>query len=281
MRQLLQAENVAEYIILLNNDTVVEPDWLSKLIESAKQNQADIVSSKMIDYYERHKMDNAGHLMLNTAEVIPVGHGASVQDFTETIENLGACAGAGLYSSKMLKELGIFDEHFSTGYEDAEIGIRAMVLGYKCIFEPKAIVYHKMGRSVKKIFNYDYSLSIQKHILYSYFKLMPIGVILITIPSFLFKYFSMLMIDLIFWRPKYLKIMFQSLKETFVDDFRIIRKARRDFMDNHSPVSSIEILKKQTFFLLFDIRRFYKYFIQNKHSAFDTYGKVESIDMKD
>ena len=278
MREIINRNDLPEYIILLNNDTVVDPEWLQNLVASAKRNNADIVSSKMIDYYERNKMDNSGHMMLNTGEVIPVAHGLPVDEYVEGKENLGACAGAALYSSKMLKRIGLFDERFNTGYEDAEIGIRAVVLGYKCFFEPTAIVYHKMGRSVKKVFNYDYSLSIQKHIWYSYLKLMPISVILITLPSFVFKYFSMLIIDLVFWKPQYLKIMYQSLKETFIDDFSEIRIAREKFMSNYKPISSSKILRKQTFFLLFDIKRFYKFYILRKTSALDSYGKVESVE---
>lgn len=278
LKIILNQENLPNYVFLLNNDTVIDPDWMKSLISSAKENQADMVSSKMIDYYERHKMDNAGHLMLNTAEIIPVGHGQPIGEYNNGKENLGACAGAALYSTKMLRRMGIFDERFTTGYEDAEIGIRATVLGYKCYYEPTAIVFHKMGRSVKKIFNYEYTLSIQKHILYSYLKLMPIGVIIVTMPSFLIKYLFMFFINILFLRKKYLKIMYQSLKETFLNDFGEIRSARKQFMQQHKPISSLDILFKQTFFLFFDIRRFYKYFILNKVSAFDTYGKVETAD---
>ena len=42
-----------EYIALLNNDTKVEIEWLSNLVKSAKTNEADIVSSKMINYFNQ------------------------------------------------------------------------------------------------------------------------------------------------------------------------------------------------------------------------------------
>lgn len=277
LRQLLQQPNIPEYIALLNNDTVIEPTWLKNLLQSAKTHQAGIVASKMIDYFEREKMDNAGHMMLNTGEVIPVGHGQPVSNFNIATENIGACAGAALYSTKMLVDIGIFDEHFTTGYEDAEFGIRAVVAGYKSWYEPSAVVYHKMGQSIKKIFNFDYSLSIQKHILYSYFKLMPLPVILLAIPSFLFKYLAMLTINIIFWRKKFLKLMIQSIWGTFSEDWHLIKRARKQFKSNHKRIGTLRLLRKQTFFLWFDVSRFYKYFIQNKPSAFDTYGKVESI----
>ena len=265
-----------EYVVLLNNDTVPAIDWLENLVESAKKNQADIVSSKMVDFFEPEKMDNAGHMMLNTGEVLPIGHGEPVENYTKGFENMGACAGAALYRTAMLKDIGIFDEHFDTGYEDAELGIRAVITGYKCWYEPTAIVYHKMGQSIKKIFNYEYSLTIQKHIWYSYVKLMPYRVIAMTLPSFLVKYTAMLVINLVFWRTKFMKIMFQSLKEALWDEIDTTLEARENFYIA-KKLAVFSLLKKQHFFLWIDIKRFYKYFILHEHSALDVYGKVEKV----
>lgn len=265
-----------EYVVLLNNDTVATENWLENLVIAATTNQAAVVSSKMVDFFEPEKMDNAGHMMLNTGEVLPIGHGESVDGYTKGFENMGACAGAALYTTAMLKDIGIFDEHFNTGYEDAELGIRAVITGYKCWYEPTAIVYHKMGQSIKKIFNYEYSLTIQKHIWYSYFKLMPLRGIILTLPSFVVKYTAMLLINLVFWRTKFMKIMFQSLKEALWDEINVTLQSRRDF-HLKKQISIFSLLQKQHFFLWIDIKRFYKYFILNQHSALDVYGKVEKI----
>lgn len=276
LRQILAAKAVPEFVALLNNDTEVEQTWLGNLLEGAKRYKADVLSSKMIDYYERDKMDNAGHLMLNTGEVIPVGHGQPSIDYNVAKENMGACAGAALYSTPMLRGIGVFDEHFDTGYEDAELGLRAIVCGYECWYEPTAIVYHKMGRSIKKVFNYEYSLSIQKHIWYSYLKLMPIDIIIVSIPSFLFKYIAMLIVNLLFQRKKFLKIMFQSLKEAIWDNRKVTLQARKK-IHSKRKIKSFSLSKKQNFFLWTDITRFYKYFILNRHTSMDVYGKVEKV----
>ena len=275
MREILSRPIIPEYIALLNNDTAVKKDWLSNLLNSAAINKASMVSSKMIDYYERAKMDNAGHLMLNTGEVLPIGHGHFIGDYTEGFENMGACAGAALYSTKMLQEIGIFDEHFTTGYEDAELGVRAVIAGYKCWYEPDAIVYHKMGQSIKKIFNYSYSLSIQKHILYTYLKLMPSTVLLLTMPALIVKYSFMFVVLILFWRIKYLKLLFYSVKDTLTQDLPIILKKRAIFFTQQAEVrGAFSLRKRLSFFLWFDIKRFYRLFILNKISSLDVYGKV-------
>ena len=259
------------YVVLLNNDTAQEATWLEELVKSVQENQADMVTSKMINYFDRKVMDNAGHLMLNTAEVIPLASNEPINDWNEVTDNIGACAGAAIYSTAMLQEMGIFDEYFETGYEDAELGLRANVLGYKTIFEPKAVVYHKVQQSVKKIMNYEYILKIQLNIFYTYFKLLPLGVLLLNLPFLVFKYLAVIIIDIVFWRPKFLKMMLDALKHAFFIERKKIVAARRLFHQKHKTVSSWSILKKMTFFLWFDIKRFWKYVILAKKTEFEQY----------
>ncbi len=266
---------IYEYVVLLNNDTTPFDNWLKNLVQSAKDNQVAMVCSKMVDYYERTKMDNAGHMMLNTGEILPIGHGEPVDNYTKGFENMGASAGAALYTTQMLKDIGVFDEHFNTGYEDAELGVRAVIAGYKSWYEPTAVVYHKMGQSIKKIFDYDYSLKIQKHIIYTYFKLMPISVIILMSPFWIFRFLILLVISLLFLRLKYFKILFRSCKETLFNDFGIIKKARNTFFYEKKMITPSAILKKQTFFLFYDLKRFYKFFFQRQSSAMDSYGKSQ------
>jgi len=260
-----------EYVILLNNDTTVSDNWLENLLRSAQTHHADMIACKMVNYYDRKRMDNAGHKMLNTAEVIPLGYAESVEEWNTPHENMGACAGAALYSVPMLCDIGIFDEYFNTGYEDAELGIRANILGYRSIFEPTAIVYHKESQSVSKIMNYEYLLKIQLNIFYSYFKLMPMAALVINLPSLMFKYFSILIIDVLFIRPKFLKIMLHAMYRTLFTERKMILKARHTFHDKHKPISTLKLQQKMEFFLWFDIKRFVKYVILRRKTEFERY----------
>jgi len=269
MEMILKDHPDVEYIALLNNDTKVEVEWLSNLVKSAKSNGASMVSSKMIDYFNPNIMDNAGHQMLNTSEIIPYGHREPIENYNSVFENVGSCAGATLYSTKMLRQIGVFDEYFDTGYEDAEIGVRATVLGYKCIFEPSARVLHKISQSTNKIRDYEYVLKIQLNIFYTYFKLMPLTVLLVNLPSFLFKYGSVFLIDIVFYRPFFLRIMSDAFYRTFFKERKKILASRRAFFNKHKPISAWQILRKQTFFLFFDIRRFIKFMVLRKPTDFE------------
>ena len=272
LKVILSQSTYSQYIALLNNDTVVDPYWLSNLYSSALQYRASIISSKMINYFDRNTMDNAGHQMLNTGEILPIGHGHSIHQFEAVFENMGACAGAGLYSTKMLSEIGLFDEYFSTGYEDAELGVRAVMTGHKCIYEPSAIVYHKMGQSIKKVFNEAYAIDMQRKISYAYFKLMPSGNILINFPFYIIRLLFILLILGLLFRFKQAKIVLKSIRDILITELPHIRQARSKFL-NKISISTFSITKKQTFFLKNHIDRLFYFFSKNRQSALDVYGK--------
>lgn len=269
MREILASPNPPKYLVLLNNDTALDPQWLGNLVRCANETGAGMVSSKMVNYYDRRYMDNAGHRMLNTAEIIPIGFMEPVGKYGQRFENMGSCAGATLYSVEMLRHIGVFDEYFNTGYEDAEIGVRAVVLGYKAVFEPSAVVYHKISRSVNKIMNYEYLLKIQLNIFYSYFKLLPYPALLVSLPSLVFKYGAVLLIDVVFLRIRFLKIMSDAIYRTVFKERGKIAAARRAFFQKHRHVRSWPILRKMEFFLWFDIKRFVKYVVLRRPTTFE------------
>jgi len=268
LKELLTNPNYT-YIALLNNDAFPDPNWLEELYLAAEQQQSTMVTSKMINYFQPNKMDNAGHRMLNTAEIIPIGFEESIDEYKTPMVNMGACAGACLYSTAMLKDIGLFDNYFSTGYEDAELGVRANVLGYKTVYAPKAIVHHKISQSVSKIRDEEYVLKIQLNIFYTYFKLMPLGVVLLNIPFLVFKYIMVLILDVLFMRWKFLRIMSMAIYRSFFSERGRILKAREVFMKQHQPISSLMIIQKFEFFLWFDIKRFWKHFIKKQKTDFE------------
>ncbi len=255
-----------EYVLLLNNDAFAEPDWIENLLKAANNTNAGMVASKMIQYYNKHLLDNAGHMILNTAEIIPLAHDIRADKFNIPFENFGACGGACLYNIDMLTHIGLFDDNFTTGYEDAELGARAIVCGYTCLYEPSAVVFHKGSQSLKKIMNEDYLTQIQRNIFYTYFKLMPSIVIFLNLPIIIFKYGLVLIIDILFRRSIYFRIMWNAIKFTLTKDRQKIKAARQQFHRKYQTISSYEIIKKMTFFLVFDIKRFFKYIVfRNNH----------------
>lgn len=268
LRELMKQD--CPFVFLLNNDTFLPQETAKFLKDYNLEKDVGMVSFKMINYWNRDLMDNAGHKMLSSGEIIPIGHEESIDNYKQSFDNLGACAGATLYSVEMLKDIGLFDDYFETGYEDAELGLRAFIAGYRSTYEPNAIVFHKMGQSVKKVFNYDYTLKIQTNIFYTYLKLVHWQVIAIHFLPFLLRFLLITLIDIVFWRPKYLKVQYHALFIILFRDAKIVWKARRE-AKSLRRISWWKLLMKQEFFLARDIKSFYKFIIKGEKSYFEKY----------
>ena len=269
--EILKAQEDIIWVALLNNDTLIKPNWLKELVDTGEQHHADMITAKMLNYFDPESIDNIGHLMLNTGEILPLGHGQHSNDRNEVSENFGSSAGSCLYRKSMIEEIGFFDLYFSTGYEDAEFGLRAIVAGYKSIYAPEAICYHKKGQSVKKIFDGNYTAMIQTSIFYAYFKLVPWPLIIISLPFIFIKGILLFITNLLFLKPKFLGIMIKTwlIILTSWKAIMIQRKKARSRMKNR--ISIFKLAEKMTFFFWFDVKRFFRIYIYGEQSAWDKY----------
>ena len=133
------------YIALLNNDTEADRNWLHSLVQCMNSDEKiGMVGSKVMNYYKRDEIDNTGHLIY--PDGLNRGRGRLEKDFGqfETTEEILFPSGcAALYKKKMFDEIGGFDETFFAYGDDTDIGLHGRYLGYKAIFCPKAVVYHK------------------------------------------------------------------------------------------------------------------------------------------
>lgn len=260
----------AQYIALLNNDAFAEPEWLEKLINCAEKHHAGMVSCKMLFYENPDRINNLGHKFLNTGEILPIAWNEPASSNNSLTHNAGASGGACLYSAEMLKKIGLFDEYFITGYEDAELGVRALTAGYPLVYEPQAIVLHKVGASINKIRDYQYTLKLQLDILYAYFKLMPVAVIIFNMPWVIFRTAILFALFGLWGRWTYFRIFFHGWYLILTRDRKIVAQSRRTFAPLRK-LSCIQILKNQDFFLVDNYKRFKTYFLQGEKTIFEKY----------
>lgn len=131
-------------IALLNNDAVADSAWLQRLVECLTSH-ADLgmCASKILVYGTR-VIDKAGHLMYPDGQNRGRGTG-EIDDgqFDRPEEALFPDGCAALYRRQALEETGGFDPHFFAYADDADLGIRCLLKGWKCLYEPRAIVHHR------------------------------------------------------------------------------------------------------------------------------------------
>jgi GT2 family glycosyltransferase len=166
-------------IVLLNNDTEAHPEWLAE-IHKASLTFPTIGSfaSKMMYFDDRQRIENCGFALGSAGETIDLGRDElDGPEWQRQCEVFGACGGAVAYRRSMLDDIGFFDPDFFMVYEDVDLSFRAQLRGYRCLYVPGAIVFHRYRatlrtRPVRQVF---YS---QRNIEFVYLKNMPIGLTL-------------------------------------------------------------------------------------------------------
>ena len=133
----------SKYVILLNNDTEVFPDYVEMLVNAIeKSDRIFAVNPLMINAHDKELVDDAGDGYSLLGWGYQIGVGEKVADFTKRRAVFSACAGASIYRKSILDEVGYFDEMHFAYLEDMDLSFRARLRGYIIGFEPRAKVYH-------------------------------------------------------------------------------------------------------------------------------------------
>ena len=184
-----------KYCLLLNNDVVVDRDFVKYLYLHIDDNpQVFSVNSKMVRYYERDKLDDTGDFYNLLGWGYKRGDGQSVNAYNKPTAIFSTCAGAGIYRRSVLAELGLFDEAFFAYMEDIDMSYRGLINGYQNCYEPKAICYHIGSATTaegQKYSPFKVQISARNNI-YVVYKNMPLIQLLVNSPflllGFLIKY---------------------------------------------------------------------------------------------
>ena len=146
-------DNDADYVLLLNNDTLVEPNFLEQLEKAAKENEKSIVSGKILYAYDKKHIWYAGgsfSYVTGRSKHIGINEVDSGQyDKNQEVSMLSGCCM--FIPRKVLEEVGLMDEKYFLYCEDLEYGCRMVNKGYKLIYEPAAVIYHKVNASTSKV----------------------------------------------------------------------------------------------------------------------------------
>jgi hypothetical protein len=140
-----------KYVLLLNNDVVVERKFLDSLVEVAeKDKRVGIVGPKILRKENPEIIDSTGHIF-RFGRIIDRGEGEVDRgQYDSKTDVVGIMAAAVLYRTEMLKDIGLFDEDYFICYEDAELSWRAYKNGWKGKYVPASVVYHGKSISTRK-----------------------------------------------------------------------------------------------------------------------------------
>jgi len=164
-----------QYLMLLNNDTIVDPEFLTELIRVAESDdRIGSCQSKILSLEDPRTIDAVGLWFCKGIIPVQIGYGKRDEgQYDHICEVFGACACSALYRREMFDQVGLFDEDFFAYIEDVDLAWRARLFGWKCLYIPTSLVYHShsaTGASIKQYF-------ISRNITFYMFKNAPLDMV--------------------------------------------------------------------------------------------------------
>jgi GT2 family glycosyltransferase len=144
-------ETQSDYVLILNQDVILEPDFLAQLVEFMdKHKKAALVGGKLLKLKDKGKtkiIDSVGQKIFKTQQVIELGAGQEDKgQFDEAHQVFGISATAAFYRRLALEEVKIgqeyFDEDFFSYKEDVDLNYRLRLYGWEIWYLPPAVAYH-------------------------------------------------------------------------------------------------------------------------------------------
>jgi GT2 family glycosyltransferase len=134
-----------EYILTLNNDTIVDSHLLDEIVRPMQlDGHVGMCGAKML--FPDGRINSTAICISRSGAAWDRGMGEPDKGQYDVAEEVfGACAGAALYRKTMLDVIGLFDEDFFLYMEDVDLAFRAQLSGWKCIYVPTARVIHVHG----------------------------------------------------------------------------------------------------------------------------------------
>ncbi|HEX9441525.1 MAG TPA: glycosyltransferase family 2 protein [Roseiflexaceae bacterium] len=140
-----------EYVALLNNDTEAHPRWIEQLIGALDRfPDYAFAASKLLLFDRRDHIHSAGDYY--RADGVPGNRGVWQRDvgqYDALEEVFGPCAGAAAYRRAALEALAedgrVLDEDLVMYGEDVDLNLRAQMRGFRTLYVPRAVVYHRLS----------------------------------------------------------------------------------------------------------------------------------------
>ncbi|MFZ9228000.1 MAG: glycosyltransferase family 2 protein, partial [Candidatus Nanopelagicales bacterium] len=160
-----------EIIGLLNNDAKCDSNWITSAVETILEDEKNACVASKVLSIEGKEID----FVDGSLTWYGMGYKReATKDANEVIdfkkEVLFATGSAMFVKKDIFEKVGGFDERFFMFYEDVDFGWRLNLLGYKVIFDPKSIAFHKHHASIEKFGQYYEHYLLEKNALMSLYK---------------------------------------------------------------------------------------------------------------
>ena len=217
-------------IAIYNNDAIADKHWLENLVTTMEsKDDLGIVSGKQL-HSDGKYFDSTGDEY--TIWGMPFPRGRNILDegqYDKSEYIFSAPAAATLFRTKMLEDIGIFDEKFFAYYEDVDISFRAQLAGWKIKYQPEAVIYHAISATSSKLGGFT-RYHATKNFFMTYTKNMPSWLYWKYLPLFLLQALRLGISSVLrgggIAYVKGLLMAFWYLPATLIDRYKIQRMRR-------------------------------------------------------
>jgi len=155
----LVRRTAAPYLLILNPDAYLAPDYLERLVAAAATDaRIGSLTGKLLRPPTGAGLpviDSTGHVLYRNRSALNRGENEPDRgQYDSAGEVFGVCAAAALYRRAMLEDVRVGDEYFDSRFfvylEDVDLDWRARLLGWTAYYVPAAIAYHERGHKGKR-----------------------------------------------------------------------------------------------------------------------------------
>ncbi len=138
------AATSSKYILLLNNDVELKPDYLEVLVGTLDGDPClGFAMGKLLRATQRTHLDGAGDAMLIAGGAYRLGSmDEDTGQFDQPMPIIAGCGAAVLYRREAFEQCGGLDADFFAYLDDIDLGLRAQWLGYGGVYVPQAVACH-------------------------------------------------------------------------------------------------------------------------------------------
>jgi len=142
-----------EYIVFLNNDTLMEKNWLKELVKPLENDsKIGAAQSKILSMRNNNSIDCAGGFLNPYGLAIERGFMEEDRGQYDAVDDIFFAKGtAAIFRKKLFDYFGGFDSDYFLYHEETDLCWRMRLGGYRIVFAPKSVVYHIGGASSKKV----------------------------------------------------------------------------------------------------------------------------------
>ena len=143
-------EAKGEFIVILNPDTIVEPNWINELISAYNKFGEGLYQPKILSLDDEDVIQSTGNMLHVFGFGFARDKGNKVINKIEEIEKIGYASGTCLFTSReVINKVGLLDEFLFLYHDDLDLGWRAAQIGINSYYVPKSKIFHVESYSLK------------------------------------------------------------------------------------------------------------------------------------